>query len=142
MDRVEELNQRLYERNKTSTTPQMLFSPRPISIKYNDFPIIDHYTPSNTPMISYSDYNIKEDYLPTSFISPLNGYSVSNESDLRNLKHKLSKCQQIYTPKYTQPHVTGRKEINTHPLLNMSVKMSPYQQTQPTQLFHNITRAK
>ena len=143
MDRVEELNQRLYDRNKTDTKPQILFSPRPISIKYNDFPMIDQYTPSNTTMIPYHDYKVNDDYLPSSFISPWNGYNVSNESDLRNLNHKLSKCQHIYIPKYTQPHVVGRNEPNIHPLLNMSVKMTSIQrQSQSFQLFHNTTRAK
>jgi hypothetical protein len=143
MDRVEELNQRLYDRNKTTTQPQMLFSPRPISIKYNDFPMIDHYRPSTTPMIPYSEYNIKDDYLPSSCISPWNGYNVINETELRNLNQKLSKCPTIYMPKHTNPHVVGRKEVNTHPLLNMSVKMMPTESKfNSFQLFNNTTRAK
>lgn len=143
MDRVEELNQRLYDRNKTDTNPQMLFSPRPISIKYNDFPIIDHYNQSTVPMKSYTNYNIKDDYLPSSYISPWNGYNVSNETNLRNLNQKLSKCPQIFMPKYTQPHIAGRNEVNPHPLLNNSVVMTPAQaQPQTYQLFNNTTRAK
>ncbi len=143
MDRVEELNQRLYDRNQTSTNPQMLFSPRPISIKYNDFPSIDQYRPSSVPMKPYADYNIRDDYLPSSYISPWNGYNVSNESNLRNLNQKLSKCPNVYVPKYTNPHVVGRKEVNTHPLLNTKVVM-PMQQNQPQSynMFHNTTRAK
>jgi hypothetical protein len=143
MDRVEELNQRLYDRNKTNTNPQMLFSPRPISIKYNDFPLVDHYRPSSVPMKPYPDYNIQDDYLPSSYISPWNGYNVTNESNLRNLNQKLSKCPTIYMPKYTNPHVVGRKEENTHPLLNTSVRM-PMSQNKPQSfnMFHNTTRAK
>ncbi len=143
MDRVEELNQRLYDRNQTSTNPQMLFSPRPISIKYNDFPSIDQYRPSSVPMKPYADYNIHDDYLPSSCISPWNGYNVSNESNLRNLNQKLSKCPNVYVPKYTNPHVVGRKEVNPHPLLNTKVVM-PMQQSQPQSynMFHNTTRAK
>lgn len=144
MDRVEELNQRLNDRNKTNTIPQMLYSPRPISIKYNEYPTIDHYRPSSVPMIPYADYNIQNDYLPTSYISPWNGYNVTNESNLRNLNEKLSKCPSIYMPKYTTPHVVGRKEINPHPLLNTSVRMISTPEKQPTSfnLFHNTTRAK
>lgn len=143
MDRVEELNQRLYDRNQTNTQPQMLYSPRPISIKYNDFPSVDYYKPCNVPMIPYADYNIKDDYLPSSCISPWNGYSVTNESNLRNLNQKLSKCPTVYMPKYTNPHVVGRKEVNTHPLLNTKVVM-PMKPIQPHsfQLFNNTTRAK
>jgi hypothetical protein len=143
MDRVEELNQRLYNRNQTNTNPQMLFSPRPISIKYNDFPSVDHYNTSTVPMKPYHNYNIYDDYLPSSCISPWNGYSVTNESNLRNLNQKLSKCPNVYIPKYTNPHVVGRKEVNTHPLLNNIVKM-PMQQNQPQSynMFHNTTRAK
>jgi hypothetical protein len=144
MDRVEELNNRLHDRNRTSTTPQMLFSPRPISIKYNDFPAVDHYRPTSVPMIPYSNYNIRDDYLPTSYISPLNGYNVNSETDLRNLNEKLSKCPSIYMPKYTTPHVVGRKEVNPHPLLNTSVKMVGIPQNTPKtfNMFNNTTRAK
>jgi hypothetical protein len=143
MDRVEELNQRLYQRNQTTTNPQMLFSPRPISIKYNDFPMVDHYPPSTVPMKPYADYQIQDDYLPSSCISPWNGYNVSNESSLRNLNEKLSKCPKIYMPQYTNPHVVGRQEINTHPLLNTKVIMPKPQQPPPSfHMFHNTTRAK
>lgn len=144
MDRVEELNKRLSDRNQTNTIPQMLYSPRPISIKYNDYPIIDHYKSSNTPMIPYEAYDINYDYLPSSYISPYNGFNVNTESNLRNIDKKLTKCQEIFIPKYTNPHVVGRKEINTHPLLNNKVKMftTQNQNTQSFQLFNNTTRAK
>lgn len=143
MDRVEELNQRLYSRNQTTTNPQMLFSPRPISIKYNDFPMIDHYRSSTVPITPYPNYNLYQDYLPGSCSAPWNGYQVSTETELRNLNQKLSKCPTVFMPKYTQPHVVGRKEVNPHPLLNTKVKMYVTPQ-QPTsfQLFNNTTRAK
>lgn len=143
MDRVDELNQRLYNRNLTTTKPQMLFSPRPISIKYNDFPTIDPPTNSFTPMIPYSRFKTDYDYLPSSSRSPWNGYNVSHENELRNMDQPLTKCPQIYIPQHTNPHVVGRKEVNPHPLLDTKVKMYT---TQPTfdsyHLFHNTTRAK
>lgn len=95
-ERVEKLNNRIYNRNIPSSNLQNSFSIRPVSTKYSVMPILDMHKESSVPIKKEKLYNIEETFNPGNTQSPWCGYSVNDESTLRNQLYPLQKCDQYY----------------------------------------------
>lgn len=118
IDRLEDINQRISERNLPSSYLQQQFSSRPISTKYSMMPILDTRVKSSVPIIHRDPYNVHSTFNPGTS-SPFIGYSshINDESRLRNQFFALQKCEQSeYVPSSNSDlymvHVSGgeRKE--------------------------------
>lgn len=101
--RVQQLNNRIYERNIPSHTLQQQFDPRPVRTRQILFPTIECHldnfekTPANTqtPIHIYNTYNQHNQFNPGTS-APFSGYatSIDNESRL----HNSFMASQKYTP--------------------------------------------
>ena len=86
MDRVDELNNRLTNRNLPSDLLEPVFDPRPSHTKGGMMPVI---TPQKTPtqdFFTYKKYNPETTFAPTTKSPPFKGFCerVDDESELRN----------------------------------------------------------
>lgn len=100
IDRLEDINKRISERNLPSSYLQQQFSVRPISTKYTYMPILDQHKESNIPIIYKEPYNLETTFNPGTS-SPYVGFSsnINNESRLRNQFFSLQRCDQSqYVP--------------------------------------------
>lgn len=100
INRLEDINERIAERNLPSSFLQQQFSSRPISTKYAMMPILDRRAPVTVPIISKETYRIGSTFNPGTS-SPFNGFSshINDESRLRNQFFALQKCEQSeYVP--------------------------------------------
>ncbi len=95
-EKVEELNERIYNRNLPSNNLQNSFSFRPVSTKYSVMPILDMHKECNTPIVKEPQYNIEKTFNPGNTQSPRRGYCVNSESVLRNQLYPLQTCDQYY----------------------------------------------
>ena len=95
MERTEQLNDRLYERNVPSGPLEPAFSIRPINTKYTILPIFDNRVHSRVPIIKHN-YNIEKTFNPGNAQAPWNGFAeqINVESSLRNQFFALQKCEQ------------------------------------------------
>ena len=91
-----ELNERMYDRNIPSGPLQPYIDVRPVMTKYSIMPIVDPRAPIKSPMVQMPTYNIKNTFNPGNTQSPWSGYSVNDESTLRNQLYPLQKCDQYY----------------------------------------------
>jgi hypothetical protein len=102
IDRLEDINSRISERNLPSSYLQQQFSMRPISTKYaSTMPILDGRAKATVPIIYKQPYQIGTTFNPGSS-SPFVGYAsnVNDESRLRNQFFGLQHCEQsVYVPK-------------------------------------------
>ena len=94
-DRVDELNDRISERNIPSEPLQAQFGLRPVSTKYAVMPILDQRAKSNVPIKQYTTYNNANTFNPGTR-APWSGFAtnVNTESTLRNQFFALQKCEQ------------------------------------------------
>ena len=86
-ERVDELNDRIYERFFPDMPLQPHYDPRPVPTKYSLFPIIDRRTTINEPEKKYDEYAVEKIFAPvTGGPAPLSGYinNVKIENELRN----------------------------------------------------------
>ena len=86
IDRLQELNDRIYDRNIPSQQLQANFGIRPVNTKYDYLPVLDKYKPSSTPIIRRPLYNSETTFNPGNDFGPWSGYAtkVNDESKLRN----------------------------------------------------------
>ena len=139
MSRVDELNQRLRDRN-VGDTPSFYFSPRPVPTKYCAMPIVDSRVESKVPIRSEVPFDTSTQFLPATS-APWSGKidKIDVETDLIRPKDYIpSSKSSLY--QWSLPSVTGNQ---THPLLFASVQATPtiFKNTDK-QLFHNDTRIK
>ena len=94
--RVEELNQRIADRNIPSNLLQPQFSIRPVSTKYSHLPIVDHRQKSNIEIERYPTYSTTKTFNPGTSQAPWNGFAanINTESTLRNQFFALQNCEQ------------------------------------------------
>ena len=112
-ERVEELNERIYNRNLPSNNLQNSFSFRPVSTKYSVMPILDMHKECNTPIIKEPQYNIEKTFNPGNTQSPWSGYCVNSESVLRNQLYPLQTCDQYYwVPSSTSDLYNSRQVVH------------------------------
>jgi len=97
--RVEELNDRIYDRNKSDISLEPNFDPRSISTKYAKFPIIMTTHTQNTvaPIHAKSPYMIHTNFSPANRQGPVSGYlsNIDRESELKNQNTLLSRPREM-----------------------------------------------
>lgn len=141
MDRVEQLNKRLANRNATSTTPSFYFSPRPVPTKYTTMPIVDPICHSKVNIVYQKPYNIKEDYLPANS-APWSGFSdnVDVETKLRYEKEYIPSSK---SSMYVKPNIPSTHSIQPYPeLFANAVSNSKPPLLKDKHLFYNSTSEK
>ena len=139
MSRVEELNQRLRDRN-VGDTPSFYFSPRPVPTKYCTMPIVDSRTDSNVHIKSDVPFNLSTHFLPGTS-APWSGKAdqIDTETNLYKPKDYIpSSKSSLY-----QTSIPSQNGIQPHPLLFASVRATPTTfKRSEKQLFYNDTRIK
>ena len=135
MSRVEELNQRLRERN-IADVPPFYFSPRPVPTKYCTFPIVDARVESSVPIRTCAPYT---QFLPAT-TAPWSGKasSIDTESNLHYTKDYIpSSKSSMY-----QSSIPSQQGTQPHPLLFATVRATPTTFASDRQSFNNNTRIK
>ncbi len=118
-ERLQQLNDRIQQRNFPSQDLQTHFSPRSTSTRQCMFPMVDNHAPASTPIKKNPNYNITNQFNPGSQ-SPWSGYmtSVDDESRLRNQFHAYQPAAQSkYIPSSSSDlyHYNIQQEIiNAH----------------------------
>ena len=138
MSRVEELNQRLRERN-VADTPSFYFSPRPVPTKYCTLPIVDSRVESSVPLRTCTPFNTSTQFLPATS-APWSGKAdtIDVESNLHYTKDYIpSSKSSMY-----QTSIPSQSGTQPHPLLFASVRANPTAFNSDRKLFHNETRIK
>jgi len=146
MDRVEELNARIYDRFVPSGKPPMSFSPRPVGTKYMKLAILDEYP---APRVAIEPAQ-KIGFLPSSGMGPLPDFCVDTESKLKggNLFYALQKDgRAAFMPSsssdlYRAPSTGSKFNLpQTHPMLFAHVVAGPTplpNEPMPKQVFNNV----
>lgn len=94
-----ETNQRIYNRNIPSSLLPYHLEVRPVNTKYTYFPILEPRNVSIENPSTKIPYQTNLVFFPGNTTAPLSGYSVNDESQLRNQIYPLSKCSQtVYIP--------------------------------------------
>ena len=95
VDRLQVLNERIFERNIPSTVLQQQFSQRPVSTKYSLLPLFDTYKDASVPISTQPVYKQEQVFNPGTS-APFNGFvnAINDESRLRNQFFALQKCEQ------------------------------------------------
>jgi len=140
MSRVEELNQRIYQRVQ-GDTPAFSFSPRPVPTKYTTMPVLDHRT-SGREINQVPIFDVTQHFLPGDS-APWSGKAenIDVETDLYLGKTYFPSTQSdLY-----KVSVPSNTVIQPFPLLQASVKTSDNgikANIPEQQLFYNVTRIK
>jgi hypothetical protein len=141
MERIEQLNQRIVERNATSTVPSFYFSPRPVPTKYTTLPIVDQIQKSDVYIDYRNPYNTQKDYLPATS-APWSGFieNIDIESRLRYEKEYIPSSKSSL---YVKPNIPSNHDKQPYPGLFASATSSTI--TQPIKdkyIFYNSTSQK
>ncbi len=151
-NRVDEINERISNRNIPSSSLQPQYGIRPVSTKYGYMQVLDQYKNTNVPLHSYKPYNINNVFNPGNANAPWSGYSnnVNTESILRNQFFALQNCEQSsFIPSSKsdlyETKIDYKPVEQTHPLLFKNQEFSPFNpNTLNTgkQIFNNNTRVE
>jgi hypothetical protein len=146
-----ETNNRIYDRNIPSKPLQAYLDVRPVMTKYSIMPIVDPRKKIVVPMIQNPTFNVETTFNPGNRESPWSGYSVNEESILRNQIFALQKCsQKEYVPNstsnlYQWSFQNSNVIQQPHDLLFKEEKFcdfNPNKLNLGCSLFHNSTRAQ
>ena len=132
-NRVEELNDRIYDRNIPSQKLQSQFDIRPVSSKYALMPIFDRRSIPTVPIERMPTYNLANTFNPGNAEGPWSGFAthINDESRLRNQFFALQKADQAYyipptTSDMYKVEVTGRPVEQPFPDLFNTPKFMPF----------------
>jgi hypothetical protein len=151
LDRSNELNERIYERNVPSSTLQPQFGIRPVATKYELLPIFDRRMAPTVPIKHELPYNIESVFNPGTAQAPWSGFAqnVNNESRLRNQFFALqTNGQSAYIPSSTsdmyQVNVNSNIKVD-QPFPNLFnvptlEPFNPDENNIATNMFDNCTR--
>lgn len=147
----EQTNHRIYDRNIPSKPLQPYLDVRPVMTKYSILPIVDPRRKCDVPMIQCPTFNVETTFNPGNRDAPWSGYSVNEESILRNQIFALQKgSQKEYVPNstsnlYQWSFQTTNKVEQPHDLLFIEPKFNEFNPNKLNlgySLFHNSTRAQ
>lgn len=148
--RLDEMNNKMYERNIPSANLQPQYSIRPTSTKYGYMQILDQRRSSVTPLQSYGIYSTSSVFNPGNAQAPWSGFSnnINTESILRNQFFALQNCEQSeYVPSSTiylyQTKIDYKPVQQNHPLLFEKSDLAPFNPNTSNvgnNLFNNHTR--
>lgn len=114
IERLTELNDRIYNRNIPSHTLQSNFDPRPVKTRQVVFPTLDCYQPSKTGIIRVNDYNQDTQFNPGSS-APYSGWAtnIDDESRVKALFRTTQKWapQNSYIPESSSDLFVTNKNI-------------------------------
>ena len=128
-NRVQELNERLLNRNQPDEPLPPNFDPRPTPTKYTHFPVLDQRMPTTIPIESNFNTSLEKSFAPPVMkTGAVYGFinQVDQESNLRNQYFALQRGadQSCYVPSSDSdmyhvvlPQPTTRKEEQVFPLL-------------------------
>ena len=131
--RVDEINNRMSERNIPSASLQPQYSIRPVSTKYGYMQVLDQYKKPNVALNNYQPYSTKAIFNPGNAQAPWNGFSnnINVESQLRNQFFALQRCEQAeFVPSSDsdlyKTTVSYKAVKQTHPLLFDKPEFAPF----------------
>ena len=131
--RVDEINDRMSDRNIPSSSLQPQYSIRPVSTKYGYMQVLDQYKKPNISLNSYQPYSTKAIFNPGNAQAPWNGFSnnINVESQLRNQFFALQRCEQSeFVPSSDsdlyKTTVNFKPVKQTHPLLFDKPEFAPF----------------
>ena len=131
--RLDEINNRISDRNISSTSLQPQYSMRPVATKYGYMEVLDQYKKTTVPLHQYTPYSTKNIFNPGNAQAPWNGFSnnVNVESSLRNQFFALQNCEQSeFVPESTsdlyQTKVDYKPQKQTHTLLFDKPDLEPF----------------
>lgn len=146
-ERVDELNDRIKDRQFPDSPLEPMFAPRSVPTKYSLFPIINRRKPFNEPVIPYIDYSQSGNFNPSTNGAPPSGYinNIDVETVLRNQTFALQHSEQnIYIPSSQSElynvKIVSRPGEQTHPLLFEQATFSDH--PHPNVVGANIGRDK
>ena len=149
-ERVDDINNRISDRNVPSTGLQPQYSIRPVATKYGYMQVLDQYKKTTVPLNQYTPYSTKAIFNPGNAQAPWSGFSnnVNVESSLRNQFFALQNCEQSdFVPKSTsdlyQTKVDYVPQKQSHPLLFDKPDLAPFNPNVHNlggSLFNNHTR--
>lgn len=132
-ERVNEINDRISDRNIPSTSLQPQYGIRPVSTKYGYMPVLDQYKKPNIKLNNYKSYSTKNVFNPGNAQAPWSGFAnnVNVESELRNQFFALQKCEQsAFVPSSNsdlyKTTVSYKAVQQTHPLLFDKPEFTPF----------------
>jgi hypothetical protein len=139
MNRTEELNQRIRQRN-VGDVPQFYFSPRPVPTKYTAMPIVDEQKQPNVSIKTIPTFDTTKNFLPATS-APWTGWVDQVDTETKLMRS-------TYPPMHTdlfQVQIPAKENKQTHPLLFVSAKTSdsgikPH--VKETRTFYNSTQLK
>jgi hypothetical protein len=141
MDRVEQLNQRLAQRNTASATPSFYFSPRPVPTKYTTLPILDQFNKSTIEIPYKKPFDVHKDYLPSTSL-PFTGFieNIDIESRLRYEKEYIPSSKSSL---YVKPNLPSNNYVQPYPgLFADAISSSTPPVFKDKNLFYNSTSQK
>lgn len=150
LQRNQQLNERISNRNIPSEPLQPMYSGRPVSTKYSKLPIIDQYKQATVPLAIAPTYNVGKIFNPGTAEAPWSGYSsnVDIETILRNQAFALQKGDRAaYVPSTSSDlynvEVVGRHEVQPFPGLFSATVLEPFNPNTynlGNDVFNNSTR--
>ena len=149
-ERLDEINNRISERNIPSTELRPEYSLRPVSTKYALLPIVDRVPLSNVPLKQYSPFSVETVFNPGTAQAPWRGFAenINVDSNLRNQFFALQKSSQSkYVPGTNSSLYESHLAITGFPKNNyVSNEFVNQQQTLVENLgnetFNNCTRCQ
>tara|TARA_A100001015_G_scaffold289672_1_gene361826 strand:+ start:1027 stop:1536 length:510 start_codon:yes stop_codon:yes gene_type:complete len=150
-ERVDVLNNRIFNRNKPTGINEVKFSVRPVSTKYDMMSIYDRRDKSSVP-IKNKQFNVNNSFNPGTYKGPFTGFvnNIDNESILRNQFFALQNNEQsVYVPSSKsdmyEVNVVGSNIEQPHKDLFMepnlaSFNPNPNNEKVGFNLFNNYTR--
>lgn len=132
-ERLNSINQGIYNRNIPTGPMQPTFSPRPVDTKYVVYPAYDCRTPAQEPLIQHSTYDPQSQFNPGSS-APYSGYAtnINKESQLKDIVMPNQKwCAQTeyipssYSDMY-KVNIPQTQSIQNHPMLFKQEQFSPF----------------
>jgi hypothetical protein len=135
-ERVDDLNDRIKERQFSDYPLEPNYQFRPVPTKYSHFPIIDRRTPAKETRIKYPEYNTSVNFNPGTDVAPIKSFfkNVDTETILRNQAFSLQNfSKNVYVPTSESDlykvTVTSRPSEQPYPLLfekpNLDNKLHP-----------------
>lgn len=85
-ERVDELNDRISDRQFSDRALEPHYDPRPVPTKYSRFPIVDRRKAMKEKEKTYNEYMIDQNFAPITEKGPFSGYvnNIDHENSLRN----------------------------------------------------------
>lgn len=98
-DRVQELNERMFNRNTSVRPVTSQLDIRSTPTRYVTMPIVNMRPIANVQCPQVIPFNVHGQFFPGNTKSPIEGFNVDRETILRNQAFALQNCEQsVYVP--------------------------------------------